>query len=65
MFQVERFRREVVMCCPTLSLVLRIWHKPVLMQSESPNSCCAAGFESAICHVPVLSVIVLGAVGAL
>lgn len=65
MFQVEWFRREVVMCCPTLSLVLRIWYQPVLMQSESPNSCSAADFGSAICHVPVPSVIVLGAVGTL
>lgn len=65
MFQVEWFRREVVMCCPTLSLVLRIWYQPVLMPSESPNSCSAADFGSAICHVPVLSVILLGAVGTL
>jgi len=35
------------------------------MQSVSPSSCSAAGFESAICRVPVLSVIVLGAAGAL
>lgn len=35
------------------------------MQSLSPSSCSAGGFESAICHVPVLSVIVLGAAGAL
>lgn len=53
------------MCCPTLSLVLRIWYQPVLMQNESPNSCSAADFGSAICHVPVPSVIVLGAVGTL
>lgn len=35
------------------------------MQSFNPSSFSAAGFESAICHVPVLSVSVLGAVGAL
>lgn len=35
------------------------------MRSVSPSSCSAAGFESAICRVPVLSVIVRGAVGAL
>lgn len=33
------------------------------MQSISPSSSSPAGFKSAICHVPVLSVIVLGAVG--
>lgn len=35
------------------------------MQSLSPSPRPAVGFESAICHVPVLSVTVLGAVGTL
>lgn len=35
------------------------------MESISPSSHSAPGFESAICHVPVLSVIVLGTAGTL
>lgn len=63
-FQVKWFRREVLVLSYFIPCSKNTVHD-FLMQSISPSSHSAAGFESAICHVPVLSVIVLGAAGAL